>query len=373
MKTMSGGNAKGSGGDAKRFGFAIVLVVVPFLAGLWWWNSGSARGQNLGGAMWVLTGFLVALLALLQWAAQKDQNANRVSLGYLQVTVGADGRVSTSKTIGALWTLTFATALVVLTAMVWFGGLSVEESFGDDWDSYLLLLGGPFAAAVLAKGITANKVGADPTAKTSTAAASGTALPTAVTTSDMPRTTDLVANDAGETSLADTQYVVFSFVALLYFLGSFIRLLVNYASKSCADGVTTASTAAECVQGITLPQIPPSILGLTSLAALTYVGNKAVQTSGIRFAEISPNPVSPGGIVTIKVVNLTSRATRTNTSVIFKKGDDAAIPQAPSGDIVRGSDGFFSIPVNAPPEVGEYSVTVMTPETVSAMSNLTVK
>lgn len=356
----------------KRWIFALLLLAVPGLGAWRWFSAGSVPAHSLASSMIVLIIFLVGLLALLDWAAYSDSNDARKEFGFLQVALGADGRVSTSKTVGALWTLTFASALMTLTAMVWFGGLSVDESFGGDWDAYLILLGGPFAAAVMAKGITASKIKEDPASKTTNAAASGSSLPTANSTTETPKAADVVANDSGEISLVDTQYVVFSLVALCYFIGSFVRLLVNFASVSCAEGLTTASATA-CAQSITLPQIPPSILGLTSLAALTYVGNKAVQTSGIRLADTSPNPVKAGEEVTITVVNLVAQANKNNTTVLFRRGDEDAITAAPSSAVEHRRDGYSVIHVNAPAGAGSYRVIVVALESVSATTELTVE
>ena len=255
--------------------------------------------------------------------------------------------------------------------MVWFGGLSVEESFGGDWDTYLLLLGGPFAAAVMAKGITVAKINPEDKTKSLTSAAKwyGFAgcydrLP------QPPKPRSIFTNDAGDTSLADAQYVVFSLVALAYFAGSFVRLLVNHANRSCAEGVTTAVAA--CVQSITLPQIPSALLGLTSVAALTYVGSKAVQTAGVRFESVSPNPVQHGVQLTFRLVNVSSKSNVNNTSVIYYFADGRQIPPAAPTSVTLGQDGFTTVRALAPETPGEFRVVVVSPEAVSAESGLTV-
>ena len=65
-----------------------------------------------------------------------------------------------------------------------------------------------------------------------------------------------------------------------------------------------------------LPQIPSALLGLTSLAALTYVGNKAVQTQGLGVVSFSPNPASPSNPVTAALANLPATATTANTTIL---------------------------------------------------------
>ena len=205
----------------------------------------------------------------------------RKKYGYLEVLIGADGFASTSKTAVWLWTLIFASTLIMLAGMVWWGGLSVDDAYGSDWDAYLLLLGGPFASAVLAKGITANK--AETTSLNTTSAASesavGTAAPAGSDTSG-PKVTDLGKGNNGDGSMADTQYVIFTLVAMVYFVGSFVQRVIMYGNGD-----------AETIQ---LPPIPAALLGLTGLAALTYVGAKTTESSGLRLAQVHPGQAEAG-------------------------------------------------------------------------------
>jgi hypothetical protein len=93
---------------------------------------------------------------------------------------GTDGRWSTSKMQVLLWTYAIVFALLaIFIALQLKGGLKLDqgndEGTGTDEgtgfadrefdDQYLLLLGGYFAAAVLAKGITTNKVESGETVK----------------------------------------------------------------------------------------------------------------------------------------------------------------------------------------------------------------
>jgi hypothetical protein len=69
-------------------------------------------------------------------------------------------------------------------------------------------------------------------------------------------------NDNGDTDLVDTQYVLFTAVAVAYFVGTLVVTTVDYLHGSRAT--------------VGLPEIPSALLELTSLSALTYVGNKTV-------------------------------------------------------------------------------------------------
>jgi hypothetical protein len=50
-------------------------------------------------AMIVLIIFWALILALLEWAGCRDGNPNRSRYGFIDVVIGADGRVSTSQTV----------------------------------------------------------------------------------------------------------------------------------------------------------------------------------------------------------------------------------------------------------------------------------
>jgi len=103
---------------------------------------------------------------------------------------------------------------------------------------YGLLIGGPLGAAIAAKAIVGSQV-----SKNSSAKSSGPGFSPA----------QLVQNDAEENDLGDFQYVLFNFVAMVFFVGSLIE----------------SPTAG-------LPHIPDILLGLTSVAAAGYVTKKAL-------------------------------------------------------------------------------------------------
>ena len=110
-------------------------------------------------------------------------------------------------------------------------------------EEYLLLLGGPFAAAVLAK------YTASAQAATKTTAAPGDAAPS-----------QLVTNDNGDTDLGDFQYVLFNAIGLTFFLGDFIGDLANGfpVLPPLLTGLLLTSTAGYGAKKL-LPQVPPTL------------------------------------------------------------------------------------------------------------------
>ncbi|MEA2196260.1 MAG: hypothetical protein QOJ25_311 [Solirubrobacteraceae bacterium] len=182
--------------------------------------------------------------------------------------MGADGRVSTSKTVAVTWTYGVASMLLAIVIAKWLGH---GHAYGDLVKNglqggYALLIGGPIGAAILAKGIVTNQV------------ATGTSRPAA----DTPQTSQLVTNDQGQTDLGDLQYVLFNAVALIFFFGGY---LVS--------------------PQLGLPKIPDVLLGLTSTSAVGYVAKKALTTTGtLAITKVLPERGSAGKTVTLWVSGL---------------------------------------------------------------------
>jgi len=351
---------------------AAALLALPALGFVRWWAAPTEQGTDLMWSSLVAGLFLLLFLALTEMVGQSNPNAERRRYGYLEVLIGTDGYASTSKAVVWLWTLLFAAALVMLSGTVWFGGLSAEEAFGEEWNSYLLLLGGPFASAVLAKGITLSRPQAQSgniSSAASTGALSTAAVAPAGTTGanatvgpagGSPSLADLGRSSSGDSSLADTQYVVFSLVAMIYFLGAFLRNLATYGAGEATSG------------SIELPEIPSALLGLTSLAALTYVGAKVVDRSGLRLVSILPSPVAAGGTVEISVVNASQTLTQGTVTIMFTTDDGAPVATlAPLAAPTR--DGAVTtLQTTVPPTAGGYRVVVVTPEGSTTPYGITV-
>jgi hypothetical protein len=181
--------------------------------------------------------------------------------GLATVVLGDDGRTSTSKLQAALWTLAILWAVVSLLA-----GAGVEafgKALGGEnlREEYLLLLGGPFAAAIAAKGITMKNTLDRPEAKPP----KGDDEPGGIGA----RVAEVFTNDAGGVDLGDFQYAAFTLVTLAYFAWAFIETPT---------------------QG--LPPIPGTLLVLVGVSQATYVGKKGLlQPKG----DMSPADPKPAG------------------------------------------------------------------------------
>ncbi len=246
-----------------------------------------------------ITVFLGALMVLNPRGAR--------SLG---PAVGKDRRLSASLLQTYLWTLIIATVLI--WAMVYAFSSKVrglDDILGDDWTGYLILLGGPFAAAAIAKGTTTFKladgtiqqVSNDPS--TSTAAtsppttASGSATSPPAPGGSSPTTlgpgqvgaTQALGDDDGSFQLVDTQYMLFNLIAMGYVIASVLR-------------------------NETLPVIPAVLLGLTSGSAAAYAANRAVAKNPPIITSVSPPSARPGTTVRVDGKNLAPGGTSTLNS-----------------------------------------------------------
>lgn len=189
-------------------------------------------------------------------AIRLDGLAKKSWLGFL---MGADGRLSTSKTIAYLWALLVAYILIALL-VVW----------PADWDAalknldgtYYALLGGPFAAVVLAKGIVATRVRNNSLQK-----GQGDGTPTLA---------DLFGNDSGSSDLFDVQYVMFNVIAIAFVLIAF--------SKATLSG---------------FPPIPNGLILLTAGPAAVYLANKTVVGNRPMIFSVTPARVKPGEMFTV--------------------------------------------------------------------------
>jgi len=152
---------------------------------------------------------LVLMAALLVLGASRSAKNHRLSRGLRSVLAGGDNRLSTSKTMVLAWTVVVAwmlasVALYDLAANVPLGDLPVSND-------YLLLLGGPFASAVLAKQIVMTRL------------ANGT-ISKPPAPDDAPlKLGDLVSSDAGDVDLVDLQYTTFNLIALAIVIWTFLN------------------------------------------------------------------------------------------------------------------------------------------------------
>ena len=251
------------------------------------------------GALLVGAGIVLVLMALLfTLGLSRNPQTRKLRFGIRALVSGADNRLSTSKTIVVAWTAVVAWMLVSeairdFAANLPLGNLPVSND-------YLLLLGGPFAAAVLAKQIVTTRL------------ANGTlAKPSAPPDAPL-QLSDLVSADDGSLDLVDFQYSLFNLIALGIVVYSFIQ--------HPAAG---------------LPPVPSGLLAITSAAAATYVGNKAVASNTPSIARFAPGQVRPGQVTTINGSNLMASATEANFPVVTIGGVPAAVVGAPSATSVQ--------------------------------------
>ena len=230
-------------------------------------------------AVTVWFGVLVAGFALTLFTA----GLALAGAGVGRLIIGADKRLSTSKLQAVLWTYGVVAALLTLLAMYFAGdgaGLNAVTE-GEDGlpEAYLVLLGGPFAAAVAAKAIVTSKVESGDVNKTE-GEEQGTIR---------SRIKEAVSDDDGNADLVDTQYLLFNVVALLFFVVVFLA--------APREG---------------LPELPDALVALTGVGALTYVTNKAVQRSAPELTSVTPAVVRPDEALTVRGRNL----------LVPKKGED---------------------------------------------------
>ncbi|HMI82017.1 MAG TPA: IPT/TIG domain-containing protein, partial [Solirubrobacterales bacterium] len=205
-------------------------------------------------------GYLFAAVVLASFAVV----IHLLGRGVGKLVTGADNRISTSKIQVVLWTFLIAATILALIAQDWVGlndGWEAISSLNiDEFGPYLVLLGGPFAAAIAAKSLVRSQVEDGNAAKPP----------------GEPQVSQAFTNDAGSADLIDSQYLLFNLIAVIYFVGAFIG--------SPDDG---------------LPTIPTFLYILTGASALGYVSNKAIPSGPPKIESVSPATAKLGKEVTV--------------------------------------------------------------------------
>jgi IPT/TIG domain len=205
------------------------------------------------------------------------------------VLTGADGRWSTSRFAALIWTAVVVFMLLTLIVVEWRVGASATDLKGkfDDMDgTYLALLGGPFAAFLLAKVAVQQKT-TGPNASLQKSEGS-------------PSIGDLVQNDAGRTDLVDLQYVLFNGIGALYVLALFIPH-----------------------PGVGIPAVPGSLAILTGGSATTYLANKALSANAPQVSAMAPTTVTAGE--TVQVIGSNLKTPGADSSQILVDGVAAKV------------------------------------------------
>jgi hypothetical protein len=292
-------------------GAAIAVGLVAFIAFLRRYLAARAAGKSIAQSI----GFAIQF-----WL--KTMDGVDPPHGLL---VGTDNRVSTSKTTAALWTI----VLIYFIA-------SMALIFGRQQDKYqalihsisplyLVLLGGPFAAAVLAKGIVSSSVANQQTQK-----GQGT-----------PNIGDVFSDDDGNTDLIDTQYIAFNLLVA-------VIVVIQFAGHP----------------GFGAPAIPDFLAALTGTSAVAYIVNKAVTTGNApSITQLTPSRVRPEGQVVLYGQNIMLQGDQPQDVSVSVAGEPATIEQDP---LATPTQLAFRVPPNATTGI----VVVRTPSGLSTSATV---
>jgi hypothetical protein len=166
------------------------------------------------------------------------------NLGMWQLFIGQDARGSTSKSQVAVWTFIFVSALLTLLL---FYLPKLGDVLGNLQPEYLVLLGSPTAAALLAKKFTSDQLEEGDAVKPQ--ATEQPTLGQAVT--------QTVTTDDGNADLFDFQYVLFTLLTIAFFLAIFVP-----------------------DPAVGLPDLPDTLVALSGLSAASYATKKGLWTDG---------------------------------------------------------------------------------------------
>src|SRR4051812_5188404 len=106
------------------------------------------------GARWAAVAVTALLIALAVFTVSRRKQVGFGRACLLTIS-GKDGRVSTSITVAALWT---AIVAWILVSLLFRWPPNWDDALAELSPNYLLLLGGPYAALVLAKATVTARV-----------------------------------------------------------------------------------------------------------------------------------------------------------------------------------------------------------------------
>lgn len=240
------------------------------------------------------------------------------------LVVGIDNRTSTSKSIATAWTFLIAWGLLsAVVALV----LGADLTWPSLQEEYLLLLGGPFAAAILAKYATSSQAESKPDGEV------GESSPA-----------QLVTNDSGDTDLGDFQYVVFNVIGMAYFLSQFIGEL--------ATG---------------FPDLPPTLTGLMLTSTGGYAAKKLLAQEAATLISVVPVAAVQGGSADVFGMNLTvpASASEDGEAVTPIVHTGAVAADVTTHAVVLGND-RLTITIKDDAPVGSAPITVTRADGVKA-------
>jgi hypothetical protein len=240
--------------------------------------------------------------------------------------VGQDNRYSTSKTTAAMWTGILLYFIVVMALVLGFDRARFDSLIGGISPLYLVFLGGPFAAAVIAKATVGNAVAAGDQQRSQAAS---------------PRIADVFSDDDGNADLVDLQYLSFNFVVAAIVLVEFLH-----------------------GPGFGAPTVPDFLAGLTGTSAATYLANKALLSGNApTITRFAPGSVRPGGQVVAIGTNLIAQGD-TNPPTIFINNGPATVA---TDNPPRPDQSTFRVPPITP--FGSTTVAIQTPSGLQVSSD----
>ncbi len=242
---------------------------------VWFWQTPSWNWAELWALLVLLVVSLVPVEVEKKASEKLEDGDTKPTVLFIALVNGRDGRWSTSKTSAILWT--YAVWFAFIAILLHTNGKGLEHAVLKQ--QYLVLMGLPVAAAVVAKGITQSKV---ESGKIATKITNGTE------TSPLRGIGQLVSDDSGRPDLLDLQYFGFNLILLAYF---FTRFLGN--------------------QSFGLPDLPDSLVALSGVSAGGYLGKKGLeQDTAPVISSITPPTAKLGEAITIRGVNLATRDER---------------------------------------------------------------
>lgn len=273
---------------------------------------------------WFVPLALIGVPLLLGWFRTATVNGKVRRFVFL---LGEDGRRSTSKLTAFTWVVVVAAAAAHLLLSATLTNQTLKSTGLKDLDPvYLLLIGSPLFALIAGKGIVESKANARQLQKPVGTAAVGFG------------DGGFAADDTGKVDLLDLQYLLFNGVLLAYFVSSVIARTV-------------------------VPELPPTLVGLTSAAAAAYVAGKAVAANPATISAVTVSPdAPPTAVVSIRGQNLLkpSAADQHVSSVAVDGVKVTGVDWNDQGTVITATT------TNAPAAGARVAVTTAAGATVSA-------
>jgi hypothetical protein len=270
--------------------------------------NGSFVAEVVWGAVVVVASTILLVVVLYVFGPRGNKaRTGRTGRSPGGLVTGIDNRRSTSKTIAVAWTLVLAWMVVsVGFVAARTSGTTFSDLLSNASDLYLVFLGGPYAAAVLAKISTSANVDQGRLVKS---------------TAQQPSLFDVVSDDNGNVDLYDFQYTLFNLIAIIIVIFTFVGH-----------------------PGHGLPAIPDFLAVLTGGSALTYTVNKAVASSGPQILSVSPSTARIGDVLTISTSQLINQTTVSAAPIVTVGGLTAT-----NVAITPGAPGTVTATIPSPP------------------------